>query len=311
LLYFLPFIVLMLVLLHGWFGGRSTPCVTDGIISLPFAEWYDTVGGIQFIGLVGLLLVAYILFFITERYKLLLYSTVLPTLFYAFLTIGIYCHYGLNNYLAASFCLALGVWRLQEAIFYTRRNAPVFDFGFFVGATVLLCPDLVLLVAWALLVIPFSGRVSVRDWVAVLMGLCTPVLFAGGYYFWVDRLNELPERFVDLVLAGDFFWNLVKLYPIPFGVFILLILFSLGNVLICYPMTVIAQRRGMIAMFSLLLFLGSSLFLFPFSCHGVMYVLAIPLAYLFSQYFITQRTRWLGSSLFLLLLAACVLFVFY
>ena len=76
-----------------------------------------------------------------------------------------------------------------------------------------------------------------------------------------------------------------------------------------YPMAIVAQRRGMLSMLSMLLFVGSSLFFIPFNCHGITLITAIPLSYMFTQYFISHRTRWLGNVLFLLFIVACVLFV--
>lgn len=310
-LYLLPFIVAIIVFVHEWVGGKYTPCSNDGIISFPFLTLSQESLWMKEVGILLLLFLSFFLFFVSDRCKFLSSPTALPALFYSLLTVGVYCRYGLNTYLVAAFCTALAVWRLQVAIIYTKTNAPVFDFGFFVSLSVLLCPDLIMLLLWSILVIPFSGRATLKDLVALFMGLLTPVLFTVGYYFWVDQLTELPELFVDILLSGESFVSLIMQNPIPFAVFMLLILVSLINVLMHYPTSIVAQRRGILALLSMLLFIGSSLFFLPFSCHGVMYVLAIPLAYLFSQYFISHRTKWMGSVLFLILLVACVLFVFY
>ena len=69
------------------------------------------------------------------------------------------------------------------------------------------------------------------------------------------------------------------------------------------------MNGNMLSMLSMLLFVGSSLFFIPFNCHGITLITAIPLSYMFTQYFISHRTRWLGNVLFLLFIAACVLLV--
>ena len=53
----------------------------------------------------------------------------------------------------------------------------------------------------------------------------------------------MPEKVVAFVVIG------------------VLIVVSLYNVVVNYPMAIVAQRRGMLSMLSMLLFVGSSLFL--------------------------------------------------
>lgn len=227
-------------------------------------------------------------------------------LIYALLTAGLVCRYGVNNYLLAAFCSVLAVSRLQSAIVHTKSNAPVFGFGLFTCLAVLLCPKLVMLLLWAIVVLPFSGRANIKDLSALLIGFLTALLFTAAYYFWTDQLSEAPDIFMKALQTGEGFWKLMHDKLAAYVVFGILIVISLHNVIVNYPTAIVSQRRGIFAMLSMLLFAGSTLFFVPFNCHGIMLILAIPLSYLFSQYFISHRTRWLGNVLFVLLLVACV-----
>lgn len=307
MLYLLPFILAAIAFLRFSFGmDEGSVCLENGIISFHFLNENQNVLWLKGVGMFGLLCLSFLVFLISDRYKFLSRITVLPALIYALLSAGIVCRYGVNNYLVAAFCMIVATSRLQSAIIHTNSNAPVFAFGLFTSLAVLLCPKLVMLLLWAITVLPFSGRANIKDLVALLIGFFTPFLFTGAYYFWTDQLFNAPDIFTETLLTGEGFWRLMPEKLAAYIVFGILIIVSLYNVIVNYPTAIVSQRRGIFAMLSMLLFTGSSLFFIPYNCHGIMLILAIPLSYLFSQYFISHRTRWLGNVLFLLLLAACI-----
>ena len=305
MLYLLPFILAAIAFLRFTFGPDDfSVCPDLGVISIPA---FQEQGGLWWkeIGVLALLCLSFLVFFVADRYKFLSHITVLPAVIYALLCIGVICRYGMSNYLVAALCVVLAVARLQSAIVNTQSNAPVFGFGLFSTLAVLLCPKLIMLIVWAIIVLPFSGRAALKDLVALFIGIFSALFFTGCYYFLTDRLATLPDVFVQALTSGQVFWKIMPEKVVAFVV----IGVSLYNVVVNYPMAIVAQRRGMLSMLSMLLFVGSSLFFIPFNCHGITLITAIPLSYMFTQYFISHRTRWLGNVLFLLFIAACVLLV--
>lgn len=308
MLYLLPFILAAIAFLRFTFGPEDfSVCLDLGVISIPD---FQEQGGLWWkeIGVLALLCLSFLVFFVADRYKFLSHITVLPAVIYALLCIGVICRYGMSNYLVAALCVVLAVARLQSAIVNTQSNAPVFGFGLFSTLAVLLCPKLIMLIVWAIIVLPFSGR-ALKDLVALFIGIFSALFFTGCYYFLTDRLATLPDVFVQALTSGQVFWKIMPEKVVAFVVIGVLIVVSLYNVVVNYPMAIVAQRRGMLSMLSMLLFVGSSLFFIPFNCHGITLITAIPLSYMFTQYFISHRTRWLGNVLFLLFIVACVLLV--
>ena len=312
MLYLLPFILAAIAFLRFTFGPEDfSVCLDLGVISIPD---FQEQGGLWWkeIGVLALLCLSFLVFFVADRYKFLSHITVLPAVIYALRCIGVICRYGMSNYLVAALCVVLAVARLQSAIVNTQSNAPVFGFGLFSTLAVLLCPKLIMLIVWAIIVLPFSGRAALKDLVALFIGIFSALFFTGCYYFLTDRLATLPDVFVQALTSGQVFWKIMPEKVVAFVVIGVLIVVSLYNVVVNYPMAIVAQRRGMLSMLSMLsmlLFVGSSLFFIPFNCHGITLITAIPLSYMFTQYFISHRTRWLGNVLFLLFIVACVLLV--
>ena len=118
-------------LLRFTFGPEDfSVCLDLGVISIPD---FQEQGGLWWkeIGVLALLCLSFLVFFVADRYKFLSHITVLPAVIYALLCIGVICRYGMSNYLVAALCVVLAVARLQSAIVNTQSNAPVFGFGLF------------------------------------------------------------------------------------------------------------------------------------------------------------------------------------
>ena len=131
MLYLLPFILAAIAFLRFTFGPDDfSVCPDLGVISIPA---FQEQGGLWWkeIGVLALLCLSFLVFFVADRYKFLSHITVLPAVVYAFLCIGVICRYGMSNYLVAALCVVLAVARLQSAIVNTQSNSPVFGFGLF------------------------------------------------------------------------------------------------------------------------------------------------------------------------------------
>lgn len=309
MLYLLPFILAAIAFVRLTFGPDNLGiCPDAGVITIPGLQIQSALR-LEYIGILLLFCLSFLVFLVSDRYKFLSHITVLPAVIYALLGIGEVCYYGMNNYLLAALCVVLAIFRLQSAIVNTQSNAPVFSFGFFVMLAVLFCPKLIMLLVWSIFVLPFSGRATLKDLMALFIGVFTVLFFTGSYYFLTDQLALFPQIFANTLTEGQSFWSIMPEKRIAFIVFGILILVSLYNIMLTYPAAIVSQRRGMLSMLSMLLFVGSSLFFIPFNCYGITLITAIPLSYMFTQYFISHRVRWMGNVLFLLFIAACLYLV--
>lgn len=307
MLFVLPLVAAGVALVN-YYGAKESirPEMVVSMLPLSFMEGltdWEAVSG----GLLLLLLLAYLLFFLNARYKFLSQLTALPSFLFILLTAGLVPAYGLSDLLVALLLAVIGFAGLQSAILDSKSNGSVFNFGFFVCGAVLVYPKLLLLMAWSLCVLFFSGRSTLKDVVALLLGWGTALFFALFYYFWTGQLSEFLPVFRNVFLTGEYNWALLRQEWIRMGIFTVLLLISLIRIIGYYPVSVVNQRRGITSLMSLLVFLGLTLFIVPGVQLNFMYVLAWPLAYLYAQYFILYRVRLLGDIFFLSLLLSCFL----
>lgn len=307
MLFVLPFIVMAIS-----FWGTYVPTVSlqsvevRGVINIAFLNGLNKTN-VAIISFVMVLALAYTIFFVNEKHKFLSQTTTLPSLIYVLLTSGIMVNQGFDYLLISVFIVALGIERLQAAINNIQINSAIYDFGFLIMLAVAIYPKFVLLVLWAICVLFFSGRSTLKDIMALLFGLLTPALFVAFYYFWYDKLTELPLVFMNNLLIGEFIHTLPGIEMVRLGMLLFLFIIALYSIMVNYPVSVVNQRRGILSVVSLLFFLSLTLFVVPGNYYDFMYILALPLSFIYAQYFINNRIALFGNLMFVLLICACFL----
>lgn len=307
MLFVLPFLVMAIAFFSGYFPGETMHTVpVKGVINITFLNSLDKFW-LAVIGFIVVLGVAYMIFFINERFKLLYQTTTLPSLIFVLLTSGIMVNLGFDYLLISVFITALAVERLQTAINDIKSNQALFDFGALIMLAVAIYPKFVFLVAWALCVLFFSGRSTLKDIMALLTGLLTPVLFLIFYYFWTDRLPLLTGIFIENLLIGEHIHQLPAIEIVRLGMLLLLLLVALYNLSVKYSVLVVSHRRGILSLVSMFIFLSLTLFIIPGNYYDFMYMIALPLSFIYTLYFLTNRYVIFGNLMFILLLSACFL----
>lgn len=300
-LYLLPLVLTVLALLYH-FLGTVAPAPDAGVI--PMGTWLSTLSsdGSRAVGVLLLLLVSYLLFFVAERYHFLSVRTVLPAVLYSLLGIGWICRIGVSSHLPAALFLVLALARLLESIRLSHKNGPLFDIGWWVMLAVLISPEASLLILWALVSVPLSGRATLKDLTALLIGLLTPLIGVLGYAHFFGSGEEIWQRFLATFTGYPFAWRYDLEWILPAA----MLLLAIGRAFAFSATLAVSQRRGLFSVVFLLFFLVATFFVLPVSHPGFLALVFVPAAYLLSYYFVTDRSRWLGILLFCLLLLYCL-----
>ena len=170
MLFVLPFLVMAIAFLSGYFSLESLQSVqVKGVINMAYINQLDK-SWLSAIGFVMVLGVAYLIFFLSERFKLLGQTTTLPSLIYILLTSGIMVNVGFDYLLIAVFIVTVAVWKLQMAINDTKSNGALYDFGFLIALSVAIYPKFILLIAWAFGVLFFSGPFYLEGYCGFVVG---------------------------------------------------------------------------------------------------------------------------------------------
>lgn len=302
MLFVLPFLA-VLILILGYFFRPEIQAVSlpEGMLGIGTGTDLSVMES-RCLGFAVMLAVAYSLFYTNVLYKFLPQLTTLPSVLYILLTAGLVLYEGFQPVQIAVLAFALALAALQGAINHPKSNGYVYNFGFLCLVGVLIYPKLVAMLLWAFCVLFFSGRSTLRDISALLLGLATPVLFVFFGYFWNDRWEEAVEIFTENVKAGSYFVHADGQVLAVYGVSVVLLLLALYHIMVFYPVSVVNQRRGILSFLSMLFFCGVTLLTTPGIYPDILYFIFLPLSYVYSQYLLIQRLRWLNDAVFLLLL---------
>lgn len=308
MLFILPLIVAIAGIYHFYSGNHLTEgTALPDIIPSEILAYLRPEGKIFFIYLLTLG-IAYLLFFVNIRYKFLAQTTTLPAVIYVILTIGLLVKGIFSWVLFPAFIIVWAFTGLLGAINNTKSNRFIFNFGFWIALAVLFYPKVVLLILWAFCVLFFSGRSTLKDIMALTIGILTPVYFILFYYYWTDQLNEFFILFKENLWAGEYLHQLTTLQIVRYSALLLLLFVSLYYITLYYPVSTVSQRRSMVSLLSMLVFCILTFLFIPGIRFDFMYLVAFPLSYIYSQYFVIQRLPVFGNILFLLLLGAGFVF---
>lgn len=242
MLFILPLVVAIAGVCHFYFG-RNLPegIATQGLIPSDVVACIRPEGKAYIICLFTLG-IAYFLFFINAWYKFLAQQTTLPAVIYVLLTFGLIVQGTFSWILFFTFFISLAFIGLLGAINNTKSNRFIFNFGFWIAWTVLFYPKFILLVLWAFCVLFFSGRSTLKDIMALLIGILTPVYFTFFYYYWTDQLNEFFSLFKDNLLEGEYLRQLTIFQIVRYGTLLFLLFISLYYITVYYPVSMVSSE---------------------------------------------------------------------
>lgn len=252
--------------------------------------------------------IAFLLVRLNARFIIINNRTYLPALIYILLISGIPDIQRFNPALVATFMILFIFEKVLDSYRYERLFYGFFTAAFVLGVGSLIYPFLVYFMAtlWAGLIL--LRKFSWREWVYTILGFILPFLFAFSYYYiFLDQPALIFEQYVSFYQHSfDFRGYSIQVY-VFLGIVAFLVLIASQFMMQAYSSRKILSRRA----YSLFLWLfinALALFLLiePASVE-LMYIAAIPLAFLLANYWVFVKAVFWGN-LFLMILMASVIF---
>lgn len=232
------------------------------------------------------------LFFINER-------TFLPALFYTMLT-GLFPQYQvLNPAIFAAVFLMMAIKRVMEAYRVQGIAYSFYDAGLLIGIGSLFYANLIWFGLVTIIGVLLLRTVNFREMLLSILGIATPFVLGAGLYY---SIGKAPADFFSLLhynlLGKDFVFALIP--PGIAGLIFssLLVLASLLQLFAQLGSKKI-QSRKMFSMLIWILVISVLIFLIlPSVSVEMIYIGAIPVSYLLTNYFIFLKRKVLPEILF-------------
>ena len=274
------------------------------LIKIPFPAFIVALG--------LLILEAYTWNAFISKQMLLKQTTYLPALFYFFLCS---CRPVLISFypaIAASLFLILALKRLAESYKKEKALSESFDAGVLIGIASLLYYPVALFVIFLWIALIIMRSLVWREWVASLIGFLLPFAFMLGYYsvFYSPAYflyNKLPVAIGGYRIMSTFNWNQVTLIAI-LGIIALLSLFVFISK---FSDNVVKNQKLSSLIIWYACVAGASVIISPERDARALVLLALPFSFIFSRYFVRVKLKWIHDVLFILLIIAIVINIFF
>lgn len=297
-----------------WLGPLLNPSkigLLSDQITLPF---YDALFGylqsLEFVqkifAFVLVLAIAFLLVRLNTRFIIINNRTYLPALIYILIVSGIPDIQKLNPALVSTFLILIIIEQVLDSYRFESLFYGFFTAAFFLGLGCLVYPFYVfyLITLWAGIIL--LRKFNWREWVFTILGFITPFLFAFSYYYILeDKPAFVFEQFVPFFQHSYDFAGYTPQVYVFLGIVAFVMLIASQFLLQAYSARKILSRRAY--SFLLWVFLNSLALFFVVEQASVevIYIAAIPLSFLLSNYWaFVKATFWGNLFLFLLLLSA-------
>jgi len=312
-----PF-VLFLILLTGMVFWLKAVVVPEAVNfpfdthSLPFYHWtgeflYDlpilsVIAGFLLSLILGSLLVRLntTYFFINQR-------TYLPALFFILGSSIFVSLQRVNPVLLASLFLMVAIDRMFGTYKNSKTSFQYFDAGILIGLGSLFYVNLIfyLPVLWIGMVIlrPFVWR----EWLVTIFGFTTPLALTIAIHYLIQgEIMSLISNFMENLTEPYHFGGFNHSHLLSFSFLGLMILVCSLYMIRAYSGKKISSRKYLKIMLWIFIITLIIYFFAPSASVELIFILFIPLSYLFTNFFISIRSPWLCDILFVLFLASIV-----
>lgn len=311
LLILIPIIIVLL-----WIGAFFHPeSLTAGQDQMPLYELLlFFVGGNNFvlslIACLLLILMAYGMVRLNERYIFIWQRNDLPAFVFAFIASGTIALGGMHPSLFASFLLLLSVDRVFKIYQGTATLTNSFNAGFLVGLASLFYLFAGVYILWFWMALAVLGYFRSREILAGLMGFIVPIFLIFAWCVWNENLAELLHTISSLFSFQNHLGTVSVFQYSYWGILGFLVVLSSLYMLNVYEEKKISSRKYFIVLLGF--FLVSALSFLFFKGAGVeqYFISIIPVTYITSHYFVLQKHSWIGEILFCILVVSSILIHF-
>jgi hypothetical protein len=276
----------------------------ENLLFVPLHNWIKADLLLQnIIALVLFLMLAAAILQISNQYNILKIRTMLPATLFVLVAGGFTRLHFLHPVYFGAIFLLVSIYRLFSAYDKPQPYSAAFDSGFFLGLSILFYLNIIILLPAFLVGIGILSRETRwREYIILFTGFILPSVFALTFA-WLTGIIKSSVEIIWLIYLQPNTISTPGIHEYTYTVF-LLFLTLLGSLKIIhqYDSMKVSMRKFFIVFF--LIFTSSMLgiFLLPSINQEMLLIATIPVTFLFTNYFVSIKSRFWGEFWFLLLI---------
>ncbi len=311
----LPF-VLLAIWLPGFFLNYLQLFVFDHHTGVFYGIFSNlSVNNIVFTKLIALVIILFIGFSLVRlntKFFFISRRTQLPAFLYLLIVSSFVPLQRFNSVLISVIILIYIIERVFDSYKYNGIAYHYFDSALMVSISSLFYINSIYFITFLWIGLILFRSYKWREWVFTIIGLGLPYLMIIFYYYFFDKDITLFHQRLREGFINDSFFIKHNLYFKLFAAFVCFLLIITSGYMIRHYNTKKVQSRKIFSFF-LLIFIISILFYFLIPSFGmeILFIIAIPLSFLFSHYFMLAKLNWINNVLFSLLVTGVFFICYY
>lgn len=262
----------------------------------------------SFIALILAVFLAFLVMQINNRYSFIRVRTMLPAPFFIILISGFTRLHTLHPVYFSAIFILIGIYRFFSAFDKAKPYSAVFDAGLLLGIASLFYFNVIALFPAFFFGIGILTRETRwRSFVILLLGTLLPFILALGYSFLNDNFLRLLKVFeLSTLTPNNHFRGNIPLH-VYLGFLILLTFLGSIRIIQQYDSKKVSTRKFFTFFFFFFVCSLASFAFIPATSQEMLVIMAIPVTFLVSNFFVFLKSRFWGEllfSLFLLFVAA-------
>lgn len=273
---------------------------------MPFSKWllnilHDKIVIINILVVAINIINAFIISKINNHYILISDRTYLPSFIYLFLTSFILTSPDALFLLLNILFILIITFRIFQITVERNLIGPFFESGFLLGISTLFYFDFWIFIAIIWIILALLRSFYWREYFMVIVGFFTPFFFVASIFFLKDNINSVFDYYNQIMQVHTKTLMTLK-NSIFYGVIVFLFLLAILSLNLNLMKKKINARKH----FKIFLWSCFIPVIAYFTLNNIkidIFILAsIPIAFLFADFFVSMRSKWLKEVLFIILL---------
>ncbi len=258
--------------------------------------------------LILIIIQAFYLVYINKVYNFISQRTFLTSLLFVLISSAFLNLHYLHPAIIANIFVLLTIVEIFSSYQKPKVYKASFNSGFLIAVAGLFYVNANFLILFVFISLMVLHSFNWREWISVIIGFITPYIITLFIYYYTDQWMSLR-----VILDTIFHHHSLKLnWPLSYYIFTS-ILFLIGSISIFKLSTTYSNNkistRNYFSLFTILLIILLLIFLIsPFASIELIVIIAVPLSYLVSNYYLSNGNRWAQEISFLFLLGSFIFF---
>ncbi len=309
IVFFLP--ILVIVLWSDVFGLENNNFVPLPY-SMPAYAWIskflnnEMASGI--LALILIILQAFYLIYINVVYNFISQRTYLTSLLFILISSAFLNLHYLHPAIIANVFVLFTIVEIFSSYRKPKVYKQSFNAGVFIAIAGLFYINANFLLIFVFISLLILHSFNWREWLSVILGFLTPYLVTLFLFYYFDQWNNV-QHLIEAILQHR---SSKLIWPLPYYIFTALLfligLFSIIKLSSSYSNNKVSTRSYFM-LFTILLAILSGIFIFiPFASIEIVVLIAVPLSFIMTNYFLSNANKWIQNIGFTLLILSFTFF---